>query len=150
MFTKDYLHGPETTRRVELEFGVLREAAAPSWLHQEAILRLGSLTDAHVRSRDLGRVCIAPVDVVLDDERALIVQPDVVFVSNARLHLVRAQVWGAPDLVVEVLSPATARRDRSTTLGRYRRYGVREATDTASSSAPAAPAPGRSARGRAA
>ena len=69
---------------------------------------------------------MAPVDVVLDRDRALIVQPDVLFVSAARLSIIRDQVWGAPDLVAEVLSHSTKHRDRGEKLGWYRQYGVRE------------------------
>jgi Uma2 family endonuclease len=54
------------------------------------------------------------------------VQPDVLFVSTERLSIVRDQVWGAPDLVVEILSIGTERRDRGEKLGWYQRYGVRE------------------------
>ena len=68
----------------------------------------------------------APVDVVLDHDRALIVQPDVLFVSTARLSIIRNQVWGAPDLVAEVLSHRTRHRDRGEKLEWYREYGVRE------------------------
>ena len=53
-------------------------------------------------------------------------QPDVLFVSTERLSIVRDQVWGTPDLVVEVLSSGTARRDRHEKLDWYRQYGVRE------------------------
>ena len=74
----------------------------------------------------LGRVAIAPVDVILDRERALILQPDVLFVSTERLGIIRDQVWGPPDLVVEVMSPGTEHRDRTQKLGWYRQYGVRE------------------------
>jgi Uma2 family endonuclease len=49
-----------------------------------------------------------------------------VFVSNAHLEIVRDQIWGAPDLVAEVLSTATRRRDRTLKWRWYRRYGVRE------------------------
>jgi Uma2 family endonuclease len=63
---------------------------------------------------------------VLDEARGLVVQPDVVFLSNERLHLVRNQVWGAPDIVVEVESTGTRQRDRVDKRGWYRRYGVRE------------------------
>lgn len=58
-------------------------------------------------------MCVAPLDVVLDETAALVVQPDVVFISRDRLGIIRNQVWGAPDLVVEVASLGTAERDRS-------------------------------------
>jgi Uma2 family endonuclease len=69
---------------------------------------------------------VAPVDVVLDESAALVVQPDIVFIARNRRSIVRDRIFGAPDLVVEVLSPGTARRDRTTKLAWYRRYGVRE------------------------
>ncbi len=80
----------------------------------------------HVEQRRLGRVVVSPMDVVLDEPAALVIQPDVLFVANERLDIIRERVWGPPDLVVEVLSPRTARRDRTTKLGWYRQYGVRE------------------------
>jgi Uma2 family endonuclease len=69
---------------------------------------------------------VSPVDVVLDEVNALVVQPDIVFVSRQRAHIIRDRIWGAPDMVVEVLSPRTAHRDRTTKLNWYARYGVRE------------------------
>jgi Uma2 family endonuclease len=79
-----------------------------------------------VRGHRLGRVCVSPIDVVLDDERALVVQPDLVFVSRERTGIIQERLFGSPDLVVEVLSWGTARRDRTVKLGWYRQYGVRE------------------------
>jgi len=64
--------------------------------------------------------------VVLDRERALIVQPDVLFVAHDRLSIIRDQVWGAPDLVAEVLSIGTEAHDRIDKVAWYRQYGVRE------------------------
>jgi Uma2 family endonuclease len=69
---------------------------------------------------------VAPVDVVLDAERHLILQPDVVFISAARRSIAGDQIWGPPDLVVEVLSPRTSRRDGGRKLEWYAQYGVRE------------------------
>ena len=122
----EYLDGPESLTRRELVFGMVREPPAPRFGHQAVLTRLATLLDAHVRERALGRVCVAPVDVVLDEQAALVVQPDLVFIAADRLALVRDRVWGAPDLVVEVLSPGTARRDRTTKLAWYERYGVGE------------------------
>lgn len=122
----DYLDGPETLRRRELEWGVLRDAPSPLYAHQAIVTRLAVLIDAHVRPHGLGHAVVAPIDVVLDAERALIVQPDVVFIASARRSIVSQQIWGPPDLVVEVLSPGTAGRDRGRKLAWYARYGVRE------------------------
>ena len=121
-----YMSGAESMRRRELVWGVVREPPAPFWPHQEIVTRTTVLLYEHVASRRLGKVITAPLDVVLDQARGLVVQPDVVFLSHERLQLVRNQVWGAPDLVVEVESTGTRLRDRIHKRGWYRRYGVRE------------------------
>jgi Uma2 family endonuclease len=126
MDVASYLQYPETTRRMELVWGRVREPPAPRWGHQSVVTRLTVLLDNHVRSNRLGHICVSPIDVVLDEVKALVVQPDVVFVSNERMPIVRQRVFGAPDLTIEVLSYATAYRDRSEKLDWYRRYGVRE------------------------
>jgi Uma2 family endonuclease len=122
----DYLRGRESMRRRELIWGMVREPAAPFWPHQEIVTRTTVLLYEHVERHRLGAVTASPVDVVLDRDRDLIVQPDVVFLSNDRLSLVRNQIWGAPDLVVEVESVGTRRRDRVWKRQWYRQYGVRE------------------------
>lgn len=121
-----YLAGEETNRPSELVFGVLREPAAPSFRHQIVVGQVYLRLERHVRRHALGRVVQSPIDVILDPERALVVQPDVVLVSTARLQICREQIWGPPDLVVEVLSTATQRHDRIVKLAWFRRYGVRE------------------------
>ncbi len=122
----EYFRGPETVRPMELVFGVVREPPAPKYGHQSVVTRLTVLLDRHVREGGLGEICVSPIDVVLDEAAALVVQPDILFVSKPRLGIIRDRVWGAPDLVVEVLSAGTARRDRTTKLAWYRRYGVTE------------------------
>jgi Uma2 family endonuclease len=123
---EDYLGGPETLRRRDVVGGVVRDAPAPAYSHQRTVTDLVCLLQAHVRAHGLGHVCVAPVDVVLDTDNVLVVQPDLIFVSRDRLGIVRNQVWGAPDLVVEVLSPGTRRHDLQDKLGWYAHYGVRE------------------------
>lgn len=124
--TASYLEGPETMRRRELVWGIVRDAPGPSYGHQAAITNLVAELTLHVRARGLGRVCVSPVDVIFDGPRSLVLQPDVVFVSAGRLGILRDRIRGIPDLVVEVLSRGTARRDRTQKLRWYRRYGVRE------------------------
>jgi len=122
----DYLAGDESLGRQGLVWGVLLREPAPSYAHQAIVTRAVVLLDEHARGHRLGRVCVSPLDVVLDEQRALVVQPDVVFISNERVAILRNQVWGAPDLVVEVESPGTRRRDGTVKLGWYQKYGVRE------------------------
>ena len=126
MRTVDYLSTPETTRPRELMYGMVREPPAPFFSHQQLVLVVARLLQDHVDARGLGRVAIAPLDVILDAEAALIVQPDVMFVSTERLSIIRNQIWGAPDLVAEVLSDGNEAYDRGQKLGWYRQYGMRE------------------------
>jgi Uma2 family endonuclease len=121
-----YLRGEETNQPRELVYGFVREPPAPTYGHQAVVTNLGALLHRHVRRRRLGRVVVAPVDVVLDQKRALVLQPDLVYVSTERARIVTDRVFGAPDLVVEVLSMGTAARDRTQKLEWYRHYGVRE------------------------
>ena len=120
----DYAKTPED-ERWELLDGELIMAAAPNMKHQS----VQSNTDWHVqrfvRDRDLGRVFNAPTDVVLSEHD--VVQPDLVFVSSEREHIITdANIQGALDLVVEILSPSTASRDWRDKLDLYARHGVAE------------------------
>lgn len=125
--TSTYLDSPETLQRQELYYGaVVRDAASPRFAHQAATTRLTVLLDTAVRETRAGTVCVSPMDVVLDRDKDLVVQPDIVFVSHARRAIIGDRIEGAPDLVVEVLSDSTAVRDRGQKLRIYRKYGVRE------------------------
>lgn len=126
MTTTGYLNGPETLQRRELIWGVLREPPAPFCSHQRLVTDVAFLLQGHTRDQSLGQVFVSPIDVVLDERKALILQPDIVFISNDRLGILRDQVWGAPDLVVEVLSAGTAAYDQRRKLAWFRKYGVRE------------------------
>lgn len=127
MTTNEYLYDTsETRRKRELHHGIVREPPAPYFTHQELVLRVARILGGHVDARRLGKVAIAPVDVILDAEQALIVQPDVLFIATARSSIIRNQVWGAPDLVVEVLSESNHVHDRGQKLEWYRTHGVRE------------------------
>ena len=127
MTADEYLYETEEcTRRRELHFGILREPPAPFFSHQSLVLRLARIWCDHVETRGLGRVAVAPVDVVLDMAHDLILQPDVLFVATDRLSIIRDQLWGAPDMVAEVLSSSNGRHDRTRKRDWYRQYGVRE------------------------
>ena len=127
MTADEYLYDTEeSNRRRELTYGVLREPPSPFFNHQTIVFRVARLWTDHVEARRLGQVGVAPLDVVLDRERPLIVQPDVLFVSADRLSIIRDQIWGAPDLVAEVPSAGTESHDRVEKLTWYRQCGVRE------------------------
>jgi len=126
MTTKEYLNGDETNQPREVAHGIAREPPAPYFSHQHVVLKIARVLADYVEREGLGAIGISPLDVILDADRTLIVQPDVLFVASDRLSIINNQVWGAPDLVVEVLSPGTAAHDRTEKVGWYRQYGVRE------------------------
>jgi Uma2 family endonuclease len=120
----DYRKTPDD-ERWELLDGELVMAPSPTSFHQRVAGKLYRLLSDFVDSRGLGEVFIAPLDVVLSDVN--VVQPDVLFVSSLRADIVtRESIRGAPDLVVEVLSPATASRDWRVKLDLYANHGVSE------------------------
>jgi Uma2 family endonuclease len=110
----------------ELIYGKLRVAESPLPRHQAVVFDLGLALAEHVRERKLGEIWLAPLDVILDAERALIVQPDLFFISNERADILTDRVRGAPDLVVEVLSPNPRIGKIGERLEWFARYGVSE------------------------
>ena len=120
---RDLWHTPEDGNRYEIIEGEVYVTPPPSVLHQRVSGNLGRLLMNHVIENDLGIVLFAPVGVVL--ERATGVQTDIIFIATSRLSIVQERaVHGAPDLVVEVMSPSTAARDRGVKKGVYARAGV--------------------------
>src|ERR1041385_5377078 len=93
MTTKEYLDTPETNQPRELVHGMVREPPAPFFSHQHLVVKIVRLLADYVESAKLGVVGVAPLDVILDEERALIVQPDVLFVATERLSIIHDQVW---------------------------------------------------------
>jgi Uma2 family endonuclease len=114
---------PDDGKRYEVIDGQLYVSPAPSWQHQRGSTRLLLYVGPHVIQRGLGEIVSAPVGIKLDDENG--VQPHLVYISNERAHIiVERGVEGAPDLVVEVLSPSTQARDCGVKLRRYAAAGV--------------------------
>lgn len=120
----DYCNTPED-ERYELIDGELFMTAAPSLLHQIVQDNIGNPLSTFVRTNRLGRVFYAATDVYLSDTN--VVQPDLLFVSRARSQIMTYSVVnGAPDLVVEILSPSTARHDKIRKRELYARFRVPE------------------------
>lgn len=121
---QDYLLLPED-RRYEILDGDLFRTPAPTPYHQRVSRNIEVMLDSYVRSHGLGEVLDAPCDVVLSATD--VVQPDILFIVTDRLSIIGEKyISQAPDLVVEILSPATAERDRSLKTKLYARFGVRE------------------------
>src|SRR3989442_3860861 len=121
---EDYCGLPDDGLRYEIIDGMLFAEPSPRRAHQKAVGNLFAILHAHVRAHDLGEVYVAPFDVILDPRTVVV--PDLVFAARDRLDIVAERgVEGAPDLLVEVLSPGTARRDRVRKLNAYARHGVR-------------------------
>ena len=116
---------PDDGKRYELIDGEVFVTPSPSEKHQRVLVKLLVSIYNHVDARNLGRVYIAPFEVVFGEKTAL--QPDFLFVSTGRLGIVGPEyVLGAPDLVVEVLSPYRQSYDRVTKLEQYALHGVTE------------------------
>ena len=124
---RDAQRMPDDGHRYEAIGGVLHVTAAPKWRHQVVGTRLLVRLVELLEGPGHGEVVATPgVEFPATGEG---VQPDIIFVSNERRHLVEeAGLVGAPDLVVEVLSLSTSTRARDRGVKRqlYERQGVRE------------------------
>lgn len=121
----DYCLLPEDGRRHEIVAGEHFMSPAPSLRHQALLGNLFAAVYTFLQRSPLGRVFVAPVDVLLSEHD--VVQPDLVYVSRSRERiLTEANVQGAPDLVVEVLSEATRRHDLVAKRKLYGHFGVAE------------------------
>ena len=123
---EDVLRMPDDGNRYEFIGGRLYMTRAPVIRHHDVSHRLQSGLRRILEQTGHGRVFYAPVLVEFPGTSDR-VQPDILFVSNQRRGIVgEKQMTGAPDLVVEILSPSTAHRDRGVKLDLYARCGVRE------------------------
>lgn len=119
----DYMALEDDQRR-ELLDGELVMAPSPNIFHQRSIARLSVFIHQYVMEKDLGEVIEAPFDVTLSEHT--VVQPDLIFFRKERLAELYDghTITGAPDLVIEALSPATMRRDRHQKRHLYAEAGV--------------------------
>lgn len=121
----DYWKFPSDGQRWEILEGELVVTPSPAFLHQSILsrifLRLGTFVEAH----RMGTVLCAPMDVIFSD--ISICQPDLLYIRKERLpDIARDWIRGAPDLVIEILSPSTERWDRMEKRRIYASYGVQE------------------------
>lgn len=123
---EDYLRLPDDGRRYEIIEGVLYVANAPNIDHQYSVSEVHFCLKLFVRDKQLGQVYTAPLEVHLS-ESSRPVQPDVLFIRAERQPPPGTQVFeGAPDLIVEVVSPSSIRLDRTIKFDAYEQAGVAE------------------------
>ena len=121
----DYELFPDDGLRHEIIDGEHYVTASPVTRHQRISRTLLVLVQNYLDSHPIGEVFDAPFDVVLSFFDVVV--PDLVFISNARAQLITAQnLQGAPDLVIEILSPSTRPRDERLKRQLYERAGVDE------------------------
>jgi Uma2 family endonuclease len=122
---KDFDSFPDDGNRHEILAGEWVTTPAPGWDHQQLLANLSRLLGDWIEAKGLGHLAFAPLAVHLS--RSTVVQPDLIFISAARASRIRPDgVHGAPDLVVEVLSPSTAHLDRTRKRDLYAASGVCE------------------------
>jgi Uma2 family endonuclease len=121
----DYVKFPADGFRHEIIEGDEFMTPAPSPDHQTTVVNISRILSNHVGAGKLGRLFVAPTDVVLSKND--VVEPDVFFIAQKNLAMIGPNnIQGAPDLVIEILSPSTAAQDRGPKLALYERAGVRE------------------------
>ena len=122
---EDYLHLPDDGKIYQIVGGKLHRMPAPVPYHQRVSRKLELILDEYVTEKGLGEVFDAPCDVVLSDED--VVQPDIFFISKEREYIIGDKnIQGAPDLIVEILSPRSEYLDRKVKVELYEEYGVKE------------------------
>ena len=119
---KDRLTWPEDERWELIDGKAYDMTPAPTTRHQQIVVNFGALLREKLKGGPC-RVFIAPTDVVLSEND--VVQPDVFAVCDKN-KITAANIQGAPDLIVEVLSPATSIKDKREKKSLYERLGVRE------------------------
>lgn len=121
---QDYLQLSED-QRYEIVDGDLYSFPASTPYHQKVSRNLAFQLHQFVDEMDLGETLKGPCDVLLSETD--VVQPDILFIGKDRLSIIKEpNIHGAPDLVVEILSPASEKRDRGAKQKLYARAGVTE------------------------
>lgn len=112
-------------KRYEVHEGELMMVPVPVTAHQRISRKIERILDDFVTENDLGEVFYAPTDVILAED--VVVQPDILFISKERAGIIAEKaIMGAPDLIVEILSPSSTYSDAVRKKGYYQKYGVRE------------------------
>jgi Uma2 family endonuclease len=120
----DLLQLPDDGKQREIIDGELFVTPSPVNYHQKILLDLTMAFGRFLEDHPLGELRFAPLDVILSEHNVL--EPDLLQVLNEHKDILQDWVRGAPDLVIEILSPTTEARDRGIKLKAYARFGIRE------------------------
>ncbi|OGO38141.1 MAG: hypothetical protein A2Z03_06450 [Chloroflexi bacterium RBG_16_56_8] len=120
---EEYRALPEDGNRYEVVEGELLMTAAPLIDHQRVSANLQFILETYIRANSWGTLFDAPVELYLDEKS--FVEPDIVCVAQAHRGIIKKKnITGVPDLIVEILSPSTARYDRVIKMNAYARHQV--------------------------
>jgi len=111
-------------QHVQIIGGMIVREPSPTYGHQSVLQRLVLRFGRYIDHNPIGVVCMSPLDVIFDPRE--IYQPDMIFISSENKDIIGDFIHGAPDLVVEILSPRTLKNDRGHKKNTYERYGVKE------------------------
>ena len=121
----DYVLFPDDGQRHELIDGEHFVTPSPRPRHQTILLNVAAMIWNYLQEHPVGRVFTAPLDVILSNYD--VVEPDLLYLSHERAReVLREWVHGAPDLVVEIGSPGTRKRDETIKRSLYERFAVSE------------------------
>ena len=122
---QDYLDLPEDGKRYEIINGELVMVPAPRIIHQDIGFKIGNLLFNFNQQERYGKVLMSPVDVILSETN--VIQPDILFISKERSHIItETHIKGAPDFIIEIISPSSGYYDLIEKKELYAQYGVRE------------------------
>ena len=125
MTVAEYQRTPEVVTPQELIFGHVEVHDAPTVSHQRVVVALTVALHAYAQQHG-GEVMVAPTDVILDARRALVLQPDLLYLSPSGPAIVGDRVEGPPYLVIEVLSPYPRIGRLDERVRWFSSYGVQE------------------------
>ena len=113
-------------KRVEVFDGIVYDMASPSQIHQRMLLKISAILDSYIeRKKGSCLVIPSPFDVILSEKPLTIVQPDIMIVCDKN-KLDENRCSGAPDFVIEIVSPSNPSDDYIKKAYYYKNYGVRE------------------------
>ncbi len=119
----DYAALPSDGKRYEIIEGDLFVSPAPKPKHQEVIVNLCRILGVYLQDYPIGKIYLPPIDVIFSHTN--VVQPDLLFLSTKKLHLISERgIEGPPDLIVEALSPTTEKTDRTIKSRLYAKFAV--------------------------